>query len=104
MTGEQMLLRVVVFQDGDAWIAQCLDYDICAQGPNLDAVRKRFNVVMAAEIDESSRRNGAPLSGIGPAPQWLQDKWQEPESTFSTKRTFLVMGYAAISYEMALAA
>ena len=31
-------LRVVVFQEEGAWVAQCLEYDIGAQAPDLNTL------------------------------------------------------------------
>jgi len=42
-------LKVVVFQEGGLWVAQCLDHDVCAQGPDLETVHARLHVALTAE-------------------------------------------------------
>ena len=49
-------LRVVVFREGDDWIAQGLEHDISAFGSNLDAVRERFLATLDAEIEQARKR------------------------------------------------
>ncbi|KAB2943963.1 MAG: hypothetical protein K8F92_04355 [Hyphomicrobium sp.] len=62
-------LRVIVFKEGDVWIAQGLEIDICAQGPDLKAVKERFLVTLRSEIE-----HGDP-SSIGPGPDEFFSLW-----------------------------
>jgi hypothetical protein len=68
-------VRVVVFKDGDSWVAQCLEYDIGAQASSLDELHDRLLVTFFAECEESHARNGEPLKGIDAAPQYFHDMW-----------------------------
>lgn len=68
-------VRLVVFKDGDSWVAQCLEYDIGAQASNLDDLQNRFIVAFKAECEESLKRNGAPFEGIPAAPKHFHDMW-----------------------------
>lgn len=72
-------LRVVVFQEEDAWIAHCLEYDIGAQASDLTTVMRRFDLTMQVELEESLRRHGTPFAGIGPAPAYIQARWTDGE-------------------------
>lgn len=72
--------RVVVYQEGESWIAQMLEHDICAQGPDLDTVRRRFIHTVNAEILESTKSGKKPLEGIDPAPQRFEEFWQRRSS------------------------
>jgi hypothetical protein len=69
-------IRVVVFQDGDMWVAQCLEYDIGAQADDIDTLNERLNVVLKSELKESLARGNAPFAGISPAPQRFQNMWE----------------------------
>ncbi len=40
MNQESDGIRAVIFQDGDLWVAQCLEYDIGAQAFDVDTVRR----------------------------------------------------------------
>jgi hypothetical protein len=76
-------LRVVVFQEGDAWIAQGLEHDIAAQGSDLEAVRERFVATFAAE-QRQAREQGKQTLDIAPAPEHFFQMWEE-RSSFSAK-------------------
>jgi len=74
-------LRVITFKDGDAWVAQAIEKDICAQAPTQELLQERFTLTLAAELEASKERNDTDtLSGIGPAPAHFRDLWLEKES------------------------
>ena len=60
-------LRVVVFKDGDLFVAQCLEIDIAAQGATEAEAAMRLNAVFAAEI-AAAKEAGRSVEDIGPAP------------------------------------
>lgn len=63
-------LRVLLMKDGAGgnWVAQCLEYDIAAQGENLQEAMSAFEYVLNCEAAYSSAQDQEPLAGIGPAP------------------------------------
>ena len=62
-------IRVIVFQEEEgAWVAHCVDYDIATQAPDLPTLRRRLELTMQAELQQSMERHGKPFAGIGPAP------------------------------------
>ena len=46
---ESVLLRVIIFREGDAYVAQCLEKDICVQGKNLEELSKRLSGTIGLE-------------------------------------------------------
>ena len=62
------VLRVIVFQSGDAWVAQGLEVDICAQATDLNTLRSRLMAAVRAELDF-----GDPWTRIGPSPTRFHD-------------------------------
>jgi hypothetical protein len=72
--------RVVVYQEGDRWIAQMLEHDIRAQGPDLSTVHKRLMATLQAEIAESISKGRLPLEGIDPAPPRFEEYWAKRSS------------------------
>jgi hypothetical protein len=104
MDGGEVKVRVVVFKDSEAWIAHCLDYDICAQGPDLETAKNRFAATLIADFNESMARNGAPFKGIDAAPSWVRDMWPESEGAFLAKGKMPANSGHAVEYEMAIAA
>ena len=46
-------ISVVIFQDGNMWAAQCVEYDIGAQAESLEKLHECLSVVIEAERAES---------------------------------------------------
>lgn len=99
-------LRVVVFQEGGAWVAQALEHDIGAQGPDMNTLMRRFKMVIRAELEESLRRTGIPFGGIDAAPPYVQSMWKDDAPTFQLSGVVEADGShpTRAEYEMRLAA
>lgn len=76
MSGLSGNLRFVVFPEGDSWIAQGLEHDICAQGGDVNALVDRVSETVKAEIDYA-REHGRTLADIPPAPAHFFQMWNE---------------------------
>lgn len=77
MAAEQEKVRVIAFKDGDTWVAQCLEYDIGAQGTDLDDVYGRLMVAIQIDRETSIAIHGKPFAGIEKAPQFFFDRWEQ---------------------------
>ena len=98
-------LRAVIFWDGGAWAAQCLEHDIGAQAPDLDALQFRLGVAIEVEFQESLERHGEPFGGIDPAPAHYHRMWDEGAGTFTPQNPPKLSGGAgAIGVAMKMAA
>ena len=70
-------LRVVVFKDGDVYVAQCLEHDICAQAADIKSLRDRIDAAVDAER-EYARALGKNLSeSVAPAPKYFFEMWDK---------------------------
>jgi hypothetical protein len=69
-------IRVIFFQQGEAWLAQGLEHDICVQAPSLDDLYGRFEVAVRLESDDGK------LVHIGKAPQHFFDLWDKRSGGF----------------------
>lgn len=76
--GNTNSLRVIVFKEGDVWIAQGLELDVSAQGPDLKAVKERFLATLRSEFE-----HGDPQT-IGPGPSKFFSMWTK-RSDFGNK-------------------
>ena len=94
-------LRVVVFQEEGYWIAQCIEYDIGAQGKTYRDMAEHFALALTLELGESTNRHGEPFAGIDPAPAYFQRLWEQRSSTLMPIRD---AKQAGPGYEMALVA
>ncbi len=65
-------LRIIAFQEGDVWIAQCVDYDICAQGRDLTTVRERMFALLQAEMAYTFEKYGKEFHGIDAYPDFYE--------------------------------
>ena len=79
-------IRVVIYREDGAWIAQCLEYDIYARADSLDAVRGRLLATLSAETDFAQSNGRQPFAGIEPAPQHYQAMWDERSSFVKPER------------------
>lgn len=73
---EEIKARVILFPEADVWIAQCIEFDIAAQGRNREECAQRFVRQLEAEIELSVEKSGAPLAGIPPAPLFYVDMFE----------------------------
>jgi len=81
-------LRIVTFMEGDIWVAQCLEHDVCVQASDLDTLRSRMEVAIQAE----------PLADLPEAPAHFFGLWDR-------KSGFQKHGKSdGVEYEMALCA
>jgi hypothetical protein len=64
-------MQTVTFKEGEHWIVQGLEHDICAQGISVLEAKSRFNLTVHLEQQEPGG-----LARIGPAPEkfWKMDR------------------------------
>jgi len=79
-------LRVVVFREGDQWVAQCLEHDIGAQAEDLDTLQQRLASAVMLELQESLKRSAVPFAGIEPAPARFHELWDRQTGTYHPAR------------------
>ncbi len=70
-------IRAVVFKEGDLYVAQCLEYDIATQAPDLDTLLDRLDLTLEAECAITMERTGKPFDGIAPAPVLFHQLWEK---------------------------
>ncbi|WP_022693720.1 hypothetical protein [Ponticaulis koreensis] len=97
----QLGLRVLTFKEGDVFVAQAIERDICVQANDFDTLKKRFECVVMLELEKShGRQDDTPLSGIDAAPQEYFDLWMSLENDHPIDRFKL----PELAVEMASAA
>ncbi|MFD1159026.1 hypothetical protein [Roseovarius aestuarii] len=62
-------LRIIVSKCEDMLVAQCLEYDICTQAPDMEKLQDRMNCLIDAELDGSQ--------AIDPAPERFHNLWDQ---------------------------
>ena len=69
-------LRVIVFCEGDTWVAQCLEYDIQAQGSSFQCATRRLRSAVASEARYTTDKYGEAFKGLDPAPSTYVDLFE----------------------------
>lgn len=72
-------LSVLFIRDGDCWVAQCLEYDIAAQGKTLEEVNEALERTFVGQILLDVRRGKEPLQGIPKAPKLYWERFEHGE-------------------------
>ena len=65
------MLRVLISNEGGVFVAQCLEHDVCVQGPDLATAQRRFEETLACEMADGH------FDTIEPAPQEIQALWDD---------------------------
>lgn len=60
-------IRVITFKEGDLFVAQALEVDVCAQGKTAEEANKRLVALLHME-EREAKANGRTLFDVGPAP------------------------------------
>ena len=101
---ERRQIRAILFKEGDLWVGQCLEYDIGAQGRDLDELRGRLTLAIEVERRESIERTGKPFGGIPQAPPYFHDLWERRSGNFEPRNPTDLRDGNSIRLELALAA
>ena len=72
---KEMDIRAIMFREGEIWVGQCIEYDICAQAPSLADLHKRLMNTVAYECERTIHLFGTPFMGISPAPRHFEEMW-----------------------------
>ena len=75
MTG-QWNLRVVLIREENLWVAQCLEFDIAAQGATIIEAQSSFvrTFVGQALLDVAAGKR--PFADFKPAPDWYVEQFE----------------------------
>lgn len=78
-------VRVVVYQEGTQWLAQCVDLDIATQADTMNYALRRFDMAFTANMAHCEELDADPVAEIGLAPQKFDDIWNAGEVTITPK-------------------
>jgi len=69
-------LHVLFVTDGNGYTAQCLQYDIAAQGDSIKDAKRAFEYAITAEVGYLASINKT-LDDLPAAPQYYWDEFQQ---------------------------
>lgn len=87
---QKKAVRVIARKEGESWIANCVEYDICAQGADLGQVRRRMEVALELECQLALDKTGEPFGGIPAAPAIYEALYNEAEETLTSELDFRI--------------
>jgi hypothetical protein len=76
MEKSQQSINVLAYQEGEAWVAQCVEYDIYARAPTLPELPDYLGRAIAVNVCINSEFGRIGLNGIPAAPQKIQDAFK----------------------------
>jgi hypothetical protein len=68
-------ISAILFQEGEWWSAQCLEYDVAAQARTLPELRYELERVLTSHVLISLENGQAPFDGLKPGPQRFWDMY-----------------------------
>lgn len=87
---EPIRLRIVAFQDGDMWVAQCLEYDIATQADSMDTLVARMDDTLCAEAEYTNEQHGEPFAGLDPAPDLFNVMFETATAALKSENDFRI--------------
>lgn len=86
------VVRFVVFQQGEQWVAQCLEYDIGAQARSLQEIQPRVAAVLECEFEERYSRYKSLFGGLGAPPNHFAALWAKRLTSYIPLRAVSMSG------------
>lgn len=69
----QMSMNILLLKENGQWVAQCLQYDLAAQGPTIPEALENFECVLCGHVALDLEAGEDPLFDLDPAPNFY---WQ----------------------------
>lgn len=88
-------IRLLLFQELGEWVAQCLEYDIVAQGSTIDEVQNSWTHMFLGHIALSEENKVELMHGVPISPKIYWGKFEEAEK-ISQKNIVLPTGIIAV--------
>jgi hypothetical protein len=79
-------ITAVAFQEGAAWSAQCLEFDIAVQAKQLTELFFELQRVIAAHIAVSIELGREPFADLEPAPQMFWRMYEGAKLSVNAER------------------
>ncbi len=83
MSAKNFTLSVLLIHEGcgedEGWVAQCLEYDIAAQGKSIAEAKKAFVRTVVGQVVVDVSHGEEPFQGIKRAPKDYWDKFESAE-------------------------
>lgn len=78
-------ISAILFEEGDWWSAQCLEYDIAAQARTLNDLLYELERVLVSHLSIAEQLGRKPFEGLDPAPQKFWELYQKSRARVETE-------------------
>ena len=102
--GDERQIRAIVFKEGEMYVAQCLEYDIATQAPDIEALLDRLDLTIEAEFAACEEDGRLPKNSIGAAPVYYHELWENRAVSISRVDMQAPSGGAKLDVALARAA
>lgn len=82
-------LRVLLFQEDKTWVAQCLEWDIAAQGKTLDDALNSFEQTFVGQIVLDIEGGRKPLASTPRSPKEYQGMFKKAKKLVDKKPLYI---------------
>jgi hypothetical protein len=88
---ESLSIRAVVFQDGERWIAQCLEYDLCTSAEDRKELTRKLASQLRLQIVLDLAKGKKPFQDLPRAPQrfWEMYSGSTPDELVQIRGSWL---------------
>ena len=91
-------LRVVFYKEAGAWIAHCLEFDLCGDGATRPEALRALGEAITLQVKESVEHKN-PKNLFSPAPSDIQRKFFAGRDTAKGELEFGLQSVDAIEFE-----
>jgi hypothetical protein len=78
-------LNVVVYEDGDLWVAQAIEYDIAVRADKASKLPRAFERAVVANLAINNELDRNALDGIRPAPPEFREMFEKAKFNLSER-------------------
>jgi len=82
---DRIEVNVVAFQEGELWIAQCVEYDIAAFAKSLPELPRALERAVAANLCVNADLGRNALDGVPPAPARFREMFDHSHMDVKTR-------------------
>jgi len=80
MNPKQLIVKCYAEQEGDCWVAVCLNFNLAAQGDSFDEVKTKLEAMIADYVHDALVGEDKPyaaqlLSRSAPVSSWIKYLW-----------------------------
>jgi len=78
-------ISAILFEEGEWWSAQCLEYDVAAQAKTLSDLLYELERVLVSHLCVAEELGRKPFEGLEPAPKKFWDLYQKAHARIVTR-------------------